>query len=87
MSFVGCDDADRHCELAGNPLKIKSTRKPLSCIIGYLEIHPAVKPSVIRSTPSLQSPSAKRLLAPSNHSSLSILGKRNYSHHNGLDGM
>ncbi|KAJ7422090.1 metastasis associated 1 family member 3 [Willisornis vidua] len=49
------------------------------------KIHPAVKPTVIRSTPSLQSPSAKRLLAPSNHSSLSILGKRNYSHHNGLD--
>ncbi|KAF2984954.1 hypothetical protein EK904_013190 [Melospiza melodia maxima] len=83
---IKAEYADRHCELAGNPLKIKSTRKPLSCIIGYLEIHPAVKPSVIRSTPSLQSPSAKRLLAPSNHSSLSILGKRNYSHHNGLDG-
>ncbi|KAI1240610.1 hypothetical protein IHE44_0009041 [Lamprotornis superbus] len=83
---IKAEYADRHCELAGNPLKIKSTRKPLSCIIGYLEIHPAVKPNVIRSTPSLQSPSAKRLLAPSNHSSLSILGKRNYSHHNGLDG-
>uniref|UniRef100_A0A8C5J740 Metastasis-associated protein MTA3 n=1 Tax=Junco hyemalis TaxID=40217 RepID=A0A8C5J740_JUNHY len=82
---IKAEYADRHCELAGNPLKIKSTRKPLSCIIGYLEIHPAVKPSVIRSTPSLQSPSAKRLLAPSNHSALSILGKRNYSHHNGLD--
>ncbi|XP_010078260.1 PREDICTED: metastasis-associated protein MTA3-like, partial [Pterocles gutturalis] len=82
---IKAEYADRHCELAGNPLKIKSTRKPLSCIIGYLEIHPAVKPNVIRSTPSLQSPSAKRLLAPSNHSSLSILGKRNYSHHNGLD--
>uniref|UniRef100_A0A8C0UHW2 Metastasis-associated protein MTA3-like n=1 Tax=Cyanistes caeruleus TaxID=156563 RepID=A0A8C0UHW2_CYACU len=75
---IKAEYADRHCELAGNPLKIKSTRKPLSCIIGYLEIHPAVKPNVIRSTPSLQSPSAKRLLAPSNHSSLSILGKRNY---------
>ncbi|NWH19469.1 MTA3 protein, partial [Grus americana] len=83
---IKAEYADRHCELAGNPLKIKSTRKPLSCIIGYLEIHPAVKPNVIRSTPSLQSSSAKRLLAPSNHSSLSILGKRNYSHHNGLDG-
>ncbi|XP_052661859.1 metastasis-associated protein MTA3 isoform X2 [Harpia harpyja] len=82
---IKAEYADRHCELAGSPLKIKSTRKPLSCIIGYLEIHPAVKRNVIRSTPSLQSPSAKRLLAPSNHSSLSILGKRNYSHHNGLD--
>ncbi|XP_068254265.1 metastasis-associated protein MTA3 [Nyctibius grandis] len=82
---IKAEYADRHCEVAGNPLKIKSTRKPLSCIIGYLEIHPAVKPNVIRSTSSLQSPSAKRLLAPSNHSSLSILGKRNYSHHNGLD--
>ncbi|KFV64361.1 Metastasis-associated protein MTA3, partial [Dryobates pubescens] len=83
---IKAEYADRHCELSANPLKIKSTRKPLSCIIGYLEIHPAVKPNVIRSTPSLQSPNSKRLLAPSNHSSLSILGKRNYSHHNGLDG-
>lgn len=55
-------------------------------LLSQTEIHPAVKPNVIRSTPSLQSPSAKRLLAPPNHSSLSILGKRNYSHHNGLDG-
>ncbi|EMP27457.1 Metastasis-associated protein MTA3 [Chelonia mydas] len=82
-----CYDADRHCEIVGSPLKIKSTRKPLSCIIGYLEIHPAMKPNVVRSMPSLQTPAAKRMLATSNHSSRSILGKRNYSHHNGLEGM
>ncbi|MBZ3873889.1 Echinoderm microtubule-associated protein-like 4 [Sciurus carolinensis] len=83
---IRAEYADRHAELSGSPLKSKSTRKPLACIIGYLEIHPAKKPNVIRSTPSLQTPSTKRMLTTPNHTSLSILGKRNYSHHNGLDG-
>lgn len=83
---IRAEYADRHAELSGSPLKSKSTRKPLSCIIGYLEIHPAKKPNVIRSPPSLQTPATKRMLATPNHTSLSILGKRNYSHHNGLDG-
>ncbi|XP_072491856.1 metastasis-associated protein MTA3 [Notamacropus eugenii] len=82
---IRAEYADRHSEVSGSPLKSKSTRKPLACIIGYLEIHPAKKPNVLRSTPSLQSPSTKRMLATPNHASLSILGKRNYSHHNGLD--
>lgn len=34
--FFLSSDADRHAELSGSPLKSKSTRKPLSCIIGYL---------------------------------------------------
>ncbi|XP_006882444.1 PREDICTED: tigger transposable element-derived protein 6-like [Elephantulus edwardii] len=51
------------------------------------EIHPAKKPNVIRSTPSLQTPTTKRMLTTPNHMALSILGKRNYSHHNGLDAM
>uniref|UniRef100_A0A286XEC8 Metastasis associated 1 family member 3 n=2 Tax=Cavia porcellus TaxID=10141 RepID=A0A286XEC8_CAVPO len=82
---IRAEYADRHAELSGSPLKGKSTRKPLACIIGYLEIHPAKKPNVIRSTPSLQTPATKRMLTTPNHTSLSILGKRNYSHHNGLD--
>ncbi|XP_017704399.1 PREDICTED: metastasis-associated protein MTA3 isoform X5 [Rhinopithecus bieti] len=82
---IRAEYADRHAELSGSPLKSKSTRKPLACIIGYLEIHPAKKPNVIRSTPSLQTPTTKRMLTTPNHTSLSILGKRNYSHHNGLD--
>ncbi|XP_078005619.1 metastasis-associated protein MTA3 isoform X2 [Phascolarctos cinereus] len=82
---IRAEYADRHSEVTGSPLKSKSTRKPLACIIGYLEIHPAKKPNVLRSAPSLQSPSTKRMLATPNHASLSILGKRNYSHHNGLD--
>lgn len=49
------------------------------------EIHPSRKP-VIRPTPSLKSPSARRMLPTPSHASLSILGKRNCSHHNGLDG-
>uniref|UniRef100_G3SV25 Metastasis associated 1 family member 3 n=1 Tax=Loxodonta africana TaxID=9785 RepID=G3SV25_LOXAF len=84
---IRAEYADRHAELSGSPLKSKSTRKPLACIIGYLEIHPAKKPNVIRSTPSLQTPTTKRMLTTPNHMALSILGKRNYSHHNGLDGM
>ncbi|KAL0621082.1 LOW QUALITY PROTEIN: Metastasis-associated protein MTA3 [Plecturocebus cupreus] len=82
---IRAEYADRHVELSGSPLKSKSTRKPLACIIGYLEIHPAKKSNVIRSTPSLQTPATKRMLTTPNHTSLSILGKRNYSHHNGLD--
>ncbi|XP_069350029.1 metastasis-associated protein MTA3 isoform X4 [Eulemur rufifrons] len=82
---IRAEYADRHAELSGSPLKSKSTRKPLACIIGYLEIHPAKKPNVIRSAPSLQTPTTKRMLTTPNHTSLSILGKRNYSHHNGLD--
>ncbi|KAJ8781107.1 hypothetical protein J1605_011091 [Eschrichtius robustus] len=93
---IRAEYADRHADLSGSPLKSKSTRKPLACIIGYLvekpffplsEIHPSKKPNVIRSTPSLQTPTTKRMLTTPNHTSLSILGKRNYSHHNGLDGM
>ena len=40
--YTGClrvsfsSDADRHADLSGSPLKSKSTRKPLACIIGYL---------------------------------------------------
>ncbi|KAM9053418.1 metastasis-associated protein MTA3 isoform 1-T1 [Megaptera novaeangliae] len=82
---IRAEYADRHADLSGSPLKSKSTRKPLACIIGYLEIHPSKKPNVIRSTPSLQTPTTKRMLTTPNHTSLSILGKRNYSHHNGLD--
>ncbi|XP_040849090.1 metastasis-associated protein MTA3 isoform X1 [Ochotona curzoniae] len=84
---IRAEYADRHAELSGSPLKSKSTRKPLACIIGYLEIHPAKKPNVIRSAPSLQTTTTKRMLTTPNHTSLSILGKRNYTHHNGLDGM
>ena len=42
ISLTGClrisfsSDADRHADLSGSPLKSKSTRKPLACIIGYL---------------------------------------------------
>uniref|UniRef100_A0A673T2P6 Metastasis associated 1 family member 3 n=2 Tax=Suricata suricatta TaxID=37032 RepID=A0A673T2P6_SURSU len=82
---IRAEYADRHADLSGSPLKSKSTRKPLACIIGYLEIHPSKKPNVTRSAPSLQTPTTKRMLATPNHMSLSILGKRNYSHHNGLD--
>ncbi|XP_054978752.1 metastasis-associated protein MTA3 isoform X1 [Sorex araneus] len=83
---VRAEYADRHAVLPGSPPRSRSTRKPLACIIGSLEIHPSRK-AVIRPAPSLKSPSTKRMLPAPSHASLSILGKRNYSHHNGLDGL
>ncbi|XP_029449177.1 metastasis-associated protein MTA3 isoform X2 [Rhinatrema bivittatum] len=75
----------RHSEEIEKPLKIKSIRKPLSSIIRHLEIHPAMKSNAIRPILNIQSPTAKRLLSAPNHTALTILGKRSYSHHNGLD--
>ncbi|XP_060042922.1 metastasis-associated protein MTA3 isoform X3 [Erinaceus europaeus] len=83
---IRAEYADRHAELPGSPQRSRTPRKPLACIIGYLaEIHPSKKPNVIRSAPSLQTPATKRMLVPQSHTPLSILGKRNYSHHNGLE--
>ncbi|XP_067844909.1 metastasis-associated protein MTA3 isoform X3 [Heptranchias perlo] len=80
----------RFPEAVKRPLNIKATlRKPLTSVIKYLEVHPAVKPKVFRMTPGLtsgnSSQSPKRLLAIQNHGSLTILGKRSYSQHNGVD--
>ncbi|KAH0622742.1 hypothetical protein JD844_025324 [Phrynosoma platyrhinos] len=44
-------DADRHCEFVGNPLKIKSTRKSLSCIIGYLGL--IWLPAILKESPAI----------------------------------
>ncbi|XP_069464575.1 metastasis-associated protein MTA3 isoform X2 [Ambystoma mexicanum] len=82
---IRAEYAERHSEAIGSSLKIQSARKPLSSIIQHLEIHPGMRSNVIRPSLSLQSPSAKRLLSGPNHTSMTILGKRNYSHHNGLD--
>ncbi|KAJ1157234.1 hypothetical protein NDU88_009949, partial [Pleurodeles waltl] len=82
---IRAEYAERHSEAIGSGLKIQSARKPLSSIIQHLEIHPGLRSNVIRPTLSLQSPSSKRLLSGPNHTSVTILGKRNYSHHNGLD--
>uniref|UniRef100_A0A4W3H042 Metastasis associated 1 family, member 3 n=1 Tax=Callorhinchus milii TaxID=7868 RepID=A0A4W3H042_CALMI len=73
------------------PSNIKAaSRKPLTSVIKYLELHPAVKPEVTRMTPSLtsgiSSRSPKRLLTIQNHGSPTILGKRGYNQHNGVDG-
>ncbi|XP_064411690.1 metastasis-associated protein MTA3 isoform X2 [Latimeria chalumnae] len=76
----------RHPEGDQGTLKSKGTlRKPLSSIIKYLEVHPSIKSKIIRSLPSLQSPAPKRLLTVPTHSSPTILGKRSYSHHNGVE--
>ncbi|XP_078085823.1 metastasis-associated protein MTA3 isoform X1 [Mustelus asterias] len=81
----------RFPEEVKRPLNIKAPlRKPLTSVIKYLEVHPAVKPKVLRRVPSLtsgnSSQSPKQLFAIQNHGSPTILGKQNYSQHNGVDG-
>ncbi|XP_072366401.1 metastasis-associated protein MTA3 isoform X6 [Scyliorhinus torazame] len=81
----------RFPEAMERPLSIKAPlRKPLTSVIKYLEVHPAVKPKVLRSVPSLvsgnSSQSPKQLFTIQNHGSPTILGKQNYSQHNGVDG-
>ncbi|XP_067901247.1 metastasis-associated protein MTA3 isoform X3 [Heterodontus francisci] len=78
-------------EAVKRPLNIKAPlRKPLSSVIKYLEMHPAVKPKVFRRVPSLtsgiSSQSPKRLFTIQNLGSPTILGKQSYSQHNGVDG-
>ncbi|XP_038668792.1 metastasis-associated protein MTA3 isoform X8 [Scyliorhinus canicula] len=81
----------RFPEAMKRPLSIKAPlRKPLTSVIKYLEVHPAVKPKVLRRVPSLvsgnSSQSPKRLFTIQNHGSPTILGKQIYSQHNGVDG-
>uniref|UniRef100_UPI00398E3AA0 metastasis-associated protein MTA3-like n=1 Tax=Pristiophorus japonicus TaxID=55135 RepID=UPI00398E3AA0 len=81
----------RFPEAVKRPLNIKAPlRKPLTSVIKYLEVHPAIKPKVFRTMPSLtsgnSSQSPKRLFAIQNHGSPPIVGKRSYSQHNGVDG-
>nr|XP_033794896.1 metastasis-associated protein MTA3 isoform X2 [Geotrypetes seraphini] len=82
---IRAEYTERHSEATGKPVKIKSIRKPLSSIIRHLEILPTMRPSAARPILNLQSPTAKRMLSAPNHTTLTILGKRSYSHHNGLD--
>uniref|UniRef100_A0A8C4X5Y9 Metastasis-associated protein MTA1-like n=1 Tax=Erpetoichthys calabaricus TaxID=27687 RepID=A0A8C4X5Y9_ERPCA len=63
-------------------------RKPLESIVKYLELHPYVKPKTVKSALASHSVSGSFVkVAPViNHGSTTILGKRSYEQHNGVEG-
>ncbi|MBN3281245.1 MTA1 protein, partial [Polyodon spathula] len=78
----------RLSEIPENPLTVKQTvRKPLESVVRYLEAHPSPKPdpprSAIISMGSLTPIKSSPIL---NNGSPTILGKRSYEQHNGMDG-
>ncbi|MBN3326038.1 MTA1 protein, partial [Atractosteus spatula] len=72
-------------------VKLKpATRKPLEVIVKYLELHPYVKPEPVKPAVSLAShpgsASVAKVAPVINHGSTTILGKRSYEQHNGVEG-
>lgn len=76
-------------EAAQSPLVLKqAVRKPLEAVLQYLETHPRPpKPDPVRSVSGVLSGLAPAKPAPAiNRGSPTILGKRSYEQHNGVDG-
>ncbi|XP_036392443.1 metastasis-associated protein MTA1-like [Megalops cyprinoides] len=78
-------------EAARQAVKMKPiVRKPLEMIVKYLESHPYVKPESSKAPSSLSSQAGGGTLAKVvpviNHGSTTILGKRSYEQHNGVEG-
>ncbi|XP_064159620.1 metastasis-associated protein MTA1-like [Anguilla rostrata] len=87
------------CEAAGlsaakpeamRPVKLKpAVRKALEAIVKHLELHPYVKPEVSKAPSTNSSQEAGANLATVvpviNHGSTTILGKRSYEQHNGVE--
>ncbi|KAJ8369343.1 hypothetical protein SKAU_G00093710 [Synaphobranchus kaupii] len=74
------------------PVKLKPTaRKPLETIVKHLELHPYVKPEILKppSTHSSQiaGTNLAKVVPVINHGSTTILGKRSYEQHNGMEGL
>nr|XP_015206718.1 PREDICTED: metastasis-associated protein MTA1-like isoform X1 [Lepisosteus oculatus] len=71
-----------------SPLTLKQAiRKPLETVVRYLEAHPCPKPDPPRSaTISMGSLTPIKSTPILNNGSPTILGKRSYEQHNGLDG-
>ncbi|XP_078261104.1 metastasis-associated protein MTA3 isoform X2 [Rhinoraja longicauda] len=87
---VKAECAARFPDALKTPLNIKAPlRKPLASVIKYLEVHPAVKPDMFRTVPAIiarnSSQTPRRLFTIQNNGSPTILGKRSYSQHNGVD--
>lgn len=76
-------------EASQSPLVLKqAVRKPLEAVLRYLEAHPRPpKPEPVKSVPGVLSGLSPAKPAPVISSgSPTILGKRGYEHHNGVDG-
>ncbi|XP_058511222.1 metastasis-associated protein MTA1 isoform X7 [Ochotona princeps] len=77
-------------EASQSPLVLKqAVRKPLEAVLRYLETHPRPpKPEPVRSTSSVLCSLTPAKAAPViNNGSPTILGKRSYEQHNGVDGL
>ncbi|NXT00033.1 MTA1 protein, partial [Jacana jacana] len=76
-------------EASENPLLLKQVvRKPLEAVLRYLESHPCPpKPDPAKSlSSSLNSLTPAKFTPVINNGSPTILGKRSYEQHNGMDG-
>ncbi|KAM4830364.1 metastasis-associated protein MTA1 isoform 1-T1 [Urocitellus parryii] len=76
-------------EASQSPLVLKqAVRKPLEAVLRYLETHPRPpKPDPVKSASSVLSSLTPAKSAPViNNGSPTILGKRSYEQHNGVDG-
>ncbi|XP_053892761.1 uncharacterized protein LOC128841594 isoform X7 [Malaclemys terrapin pileata] len=76
-------------EASENPLLLKQVvRKPLEAVLRYLESHPCPpKPDPVKSlSSSLNNLTPAKFTPVINNGSPTILGKRSYEQHNGMDG-
>ncbi|XP_064231348.1 metastasis-associated protein MTA1 isoform X2 [Aotus nancymaae] len=77
-------------EASQSPLVLKqAVRKPLEAVLRYLETHPRPpKPDPVKSVSSVLSSLTPAKATPViNNGSPTILGKRSYEQHNGVDGL
>ncbi|XP_060684758.1 metastasis-associated protein MTA1-like isoform X4 [Hemiscyllium ocellatum] len=64
----------------------RAARKPLETIVEYLEAHPCPKQDRPNVSLHISNVTPAKLMPILNHSSPTILGKRSYEQHNGIDG-
>ncbi|KAG8514455.1 Metastasis-associated protein MTA1 [Galemys pyrenaicus] len=87
---IKAECAARLPEASQSPLVLKqAARKPLEAVLRYLETHPRPpKPDPVRSAPGVLGGLTPAKSAPViNSGSPTILGKRGYEQHNGVDGL
>ncbi|XP_067895741.1 metastasis-associated protein MTA1-like isoform X3 [Heterodontus francisci] len=64
----------------------RAVRKPLETIVEYLEAHPCPKQDPPNASLHISNVTPAKLMPILNHSCPTILGKRSYEQHNGIDG-
>ncbi|XP_051885520.1 metastasis-associated protein MTA1 isoform X3 [Pristis pectinata] len=64
----------------------RAVRKPLETIVEYLEAHPCPKQDRAQASLHISNVTPAKMMPILNHSSPTILGKRSYEQHNGIDG-